>query len=100
MLQAVILFCLGIMSVALLLTFVRLIKGPDLPDRILAMDTLYINGIALIMLFGLYLDSNLFFEAALLIAVMGFISTVAIAKHLMRGNIHRSCRCTGLSALL
>ena len=39
------------------------------------------------MLFGLYLDSNLFFEAALLIAVMGFISTVAIAKHLMRGNI-------------
>ncbi|MAB23787.1 K+/H+ antiporter subunit F [Pseudomonas neustonica] len=87
MLQAVILFCLGIMSVALLLTFVRLIKGPDLPDRILAMDTLYINGIALIMLFGLYLDSNLFFEAALLIAVMGFISTVAIAKHLMRGNI-------------
>ena len=65
----------------------RLIKGPDLPDRILAMDTLYINGIALIMLFGLYLDSNLFFEAALLIAVMGFISTVAIAKHLMRGNI-------------
>ena len=87
MLQAVILFCLGIMSVALLLTFVRLIKGPDLPDRILAMDILYINGIALIMLFGLYLDSNLFFEAALLIAVMGFISTVAIAKHLMRGNI-------------
>ena len=87
MLQAVILCCLGIMSVALLLTFVRLIKGPDLPDRILAMDTLYINGIALIMLFGLYLDSNLFFEAALLIAVMGFISTVAIAKHLMRGNI-------------
>ncbi|GAA6130766.1 K+/H+ antiporter subunit F [Halopseudomonas sabulinigri] len=87
MLQAVILFCLGVMSVALILTFVRLIKGPDLPDRILAMDTLYINGIAVIMLFGLYLDSNLFFEAALLIAVMGFVSTVAIAKHLMRGNI-------------
>lgn len=87
MLQAVIIFCLGIMSVALILTFIRLIKGPDLPDRILAMDTLYINGIAVIMLFGLYLDSNLFFEAALLIAVMGFISTVAISKHLMRGNI-------------
>lgn len=87
MLQAVIIFCLGIMSVALILTFVRLIKGPDLPDRILAMDTLYINGIAVIMLFGLYLDSNLFFEAALLIAVMGFVSTVAISKHLMRGNI-------------
>ena len=44
-------------------------------------------GAALIMLLGLYLDSNLFFEAALLIAVMGFVSTVAIAKHLLRGNI-------------
>ncbi|MEL0167704.1 K+/H+ antiporter subunit F [Halopseudomonas sp.] len=87
MLDTVVLICLGIITVALLLTFARLIKGPDLPDRILALDTLYINGIALIMLLGLYLDSNLFFEAALLIAVMGFVSTVAIAKHLLRGNI-------------
>ncbi|GGE31883.1 monovalent cation/H+ antiporter subunit F [Halopseudomonas oceani] len=87
MLDTVILLCLGIITAALLLTFARLIKGPDLPDRILALDTLYINGIALIMLLGLYLDSNLFFEAALLIAVMGFVSTVAIAKHLLRGNI-------------
>lgn len=87
MLDTVVLICLGIITAALLLTFARLIKGPDLPDRILALDTLYINGIALIMLLGLYLDSNLFFEAALLIAVMGFVSTVAIAKHLLRGNI-------------
>lgn len=87
MLDTVILLCLGIITAALLLTFARLIKGPDLPDRILALDTLYINGIALIMLLGLYLDSNLFFEAALLIAVMGFVSTVAIVKHLLRGNI-------------
>ncbi|GMQ53137.1 K+/H+ antiporter subunit F [Halopseudomonas aestusnigri] len=87
MLDTVVLLCLGIITAALLLTFARLIKGPDLPDRILALDTLYINAIALIMLLGLYLDSNLFFEAALLIAVMGFVSTVAIAKHLLRGNI-------------
>ena len=87
MLDTVVLLCLGIICAALLLTFARLIKGPDLPDRILALDTLYINTIALIMLLGLYLDSNLFFEAALLIAVMGFVSTVAIAKHLLRGNI-------------
>ncbi|BDX19260.1 MAG: K+/H+ antiporter subunit F [Pseudomonadales bacterium] len=87
MLDTVVLLCLGIICAALLLTFARLIKGPDLPDRILALDTLYINAIALIMLLGLYLDSNLFFEAALLIAVMGFVSTVAIAKHLLRGNI-------------
>jgi len=87
MLDTVVLLCLGIITAALLLTFARLIKGPDLPDRILALDTLYINAIALIMLLGLYLDSNLFFKAALLIAVMGFVSTVAIAKHLLRGNI-------------
>ena len=87
MLDTVVLLCLGIICAALLLTFARLIKGPDLPDRILALDTLYINAIALIMQLGLYLDSNLFFEAALLIAVMGFVSTVAIAKHLLRGNI-------------
>jgi len=56
-------------------------------DRILALDTLYINAIALIVLLGIYLDSDLFFEAALLIAIMGFVGTVAIAKHLLRGDI-------------
>ena len=78
---------IAMVTLAALLNVYRLIKGPDAPDRILALDTLYINAIALIMLLGLYLDSNLFFEAALLIAVMGFVSTVAIAKHLLRGNI-------------
>ncbi|PKM31792.1 MAG: K+/H+ antiporter subunit F [Gammaproteobacteria bacterium HGW-Gammaproteobacteria-11] len=87
MLQFVIVLCLGIMSVAMLLNLLRLLKGPDLPDRILALDTLYINAIALIILLGLYLGSDLFFEAALLIAVMGFVGTVAIAKHLLRGDI-------------
>ncbi len=87
MLEIVIILCLGIMSVAVVLNMLRLLKGPDLPDRILALDTLYINAIALIMLLGLYLSSDLFFEAALLIAVMGFVGTVAIAKHLLRGDI-------------
>lgn len=87
MLSAVVLLCLGIMSVAMVLNMLRLLKGPDMPDRILALDTLYINAIALIVLLGIYLDSDLFFEAALLIAVMGFVGTVAIAKHLLRGDI-------------
>ena len=87
MLEIVIILCLGIMSLAVVLNMLRLLKGPDLPDRILALDTLYINAIALIMLLGLYLSSDLFFEAALLIAVMGFVGTVAIAKHLLRGDI-------------
>lgn len=87
MLAYVIPLCLAIMGLALLLTLARLIKGPDLPDRILALDTLYINAIALLVLFGIWLDSDLYFEAALLIAVMGFVGTVAVAKYLLRGDI-------------
>lgn len=87
MLAYVILFCFGLLGVAVLLNLVRLIQGPDMPDRVLALDTLYINGLALIVLFGIWLASDLFFEAALLIAVMGFISTVAVGKHLLHGDI-------------
>jgi multicomponent K+:H+ antiporter subunit F len=87
MLEHAILITLGLMSAAVLLNIARLLKGPNLPDRILALDTLYINAIALIILLGLRLRSDLFFEAALLIAVMGFVGTVAIAKHLLRGDI-------------
>ncbi|MFZ3202583.1 MAG: K+/H+ antiporter subunit F [Pseudomonas sp.] len=87
MLVYVIPLCLAIMGLALVLTLARLIKGPDMPDRILALDTLYINAIALLVLFGIWLGSDLYFEAALLIAVMGFIGTVAVAKYLLRGDI-------------
>lgn len=87
MLAYVIPLCLVIMGLALILCLARLIKGPDLPDRILALDTLYINAIALLVLFGIWLGSDLYFEAALLIALMGFVGTVAVAKYLLRGDI-------------
>ncbi|MBU3059140.1 MULTISPECIES: K+/H+ antiporter subunit F [Pseudomonas] len=87
MLGYVIPICLAIIGLALALTLARLFKGPDLPDRILALDTLYINAIALLVLFGIWLGSDLYFEAALLIAVMGFVGTVAVAKYLLRGDI-------------
>lgn len=87
MLAYVIPLCLVIIGVALVLTMARLIIGPDLPDRILALDTLYINAIAMLVLLGIWLGSDLYFEAALLIAVMGFIGTVAVAKYLLRGDI-------------
>jgi multicomponent K+:H+ antiporter subunit F len=87
MLAYVIPLCLVIIGLALLLTMARLIIGPDLPDRILALDTLYINAIAMLVLFGVWLGSDLYFEAALLIAIMGFIGTVAVAKFLLRGDI-------------
>lgn len=87
MLDYVIPLCLAMMGLALVLTLARMIKGPDLPDRILALDTLYINAIAFLVLFGVWLDTGLYFEAALLIAVMGFVGTVAVAKYLLRGDI-------------
>jgi multicomponent K+:H+ antiporter subunit F len=75
------------MAMALLLNLWRVVRGPDLPDRILALDTLYVNSIALLVLFGIYLDTAIYFEAALLIAMMGFVGTVAVAKYLLRGDI-------------
>nr|WP_298146507.1 K+/H+ antiporter subunit F [uncultured Pseudomonas sp.] len=87
MLAYVIPLCAAIIGLALILTMARLIKGPDMPDRILALDTLYINIIALIILLGIWLDSDLYLEAALLIAAMGFVGTVAVAKYLLRGDI-------------
>lgn len=76
-----------LVSAALLMSLARLVIGPDKPDRILALDTLYVNSIALLVLFSMQLGSDLFFEAALLIALLGFIGTVALAKFLTRGDI-------------
>lgn len=87
MLGYVIPVCLAMLALALLLATARLVKGPSLPDRVLALDTLYINAIALIILYGIWKGSELFFEVALLIAVLGFVSTVAVAKYMLRGDI-------------
>lgn len=87
MLDYLIPLCLVLLGAALVLNLARLFMGPDLPDRILALDTLYINALALIVVFGIWRHSELFFEIALLIAVMGFVSTAAICKHLLHGDI-------------
>jgi len=76
-----------LVGVACVLSLFRLVAGPNMPDRILALDTLYVNTIALVILFGLTQNSMLYFEAALLIAVMGFIGTIALSKYLARGDI-------------
>ncbi|KAA6187507.1 K+/H+ antiporter subunit F [Thiohalocapsa marina] len=76
-----------LVSLALLLSLARLVIGPDKPDRILALDTLYVNTVALLVLLGIRLASNLYFEAALLIALFGFVGTVALSKYLTRGDI-------------
>ncbi len=87
MLDSVVPIALGLVAMAVAMSFWRLLRGPSMPDRILALDTLYVNAIALLMLLGIHLGSALFFEAALLIALMGFIGTVALCKYLLRGDI-------------
>ncbi len=77
----------SMVAIALILNLYRLLIGPSMPDRILALDTLSINSITLLIMLSLYLDSVLYFEAALLIAVMGFVGTVALSKYLLRGDI-------------
>lgn len=74
-------------AVAMLLAGWRLLRGPSLADRILALDTLYVNSMALLILIGLRFDTQLYFEAALVIAMLGFVGTVALSKYLMRGDI-------------
>ncbi|MGA6108211.1 K+/H+ antiporter subunit F [Pseudomonas solani] len=87
MLAYVIPLCLVLLVIALLLTLARLVRGPCLPDRVLALDTLYVNAIALLMLLGIWQGTNLYFEVALLIAVLGFVGTVAVAKYMLRGDV-------------
>jgi multicomponent K+:H+ antiporter subunit F len=87
MLNVALVIAFVFMTLAQLLNLYRLFKGPSLPDRILALDTMYINALALFILLGIFFDTTTYFEAALIIAVMGFISTVATSKYLMRGDI-------------
>ena len=80
-------FALGAVALALLLCGWRLLRGPSLPDRILALDTLAINAVALAVLCGLRARTALLFEAALIIALLGFVSTVALARFVSRGDV-------------
>lgn len=87
MLDSVVQLTIFISGISLTLNLWRLCIGPSMPDRILALDTMYINAIAILVLFGIYQNSSLYFEGALLIAVMGFVGTVALSKYLLRGDI-------------
>ena len=78
---------IGAFALALLLNAWRLFQGPSLPDRILALDTLYINALALLVVVGIQLRSSVFFEVAMLIGLMGFIGTVVLSKFLIRGDV-------------
>lgn len=74
-------------GLALAMNLWRLFRGPGVADRILALDTMVINVIGLIVLAGIESGSGTSFEAALLLAMVGFVGTVAYAKFLLRGDI-------------
>jgi multicomponent K+:H+ antiporter subunit F len=65
----------------------RMIMGPRAQDRVLGLDTLYVNAMLMLLTIGIRSGHTLYFEAALVIAVLGFIATVALAKFLMRGEV-------------
>jgi len=77
----------GAIALAMLLCTWRLIKGPQSIDRVLAVDTLYINAVALVLLLGIRLQTSLLFEAALIVAMLGFATTVGLSRYLTRGDV-------------
>lgn len=76
-----------VVGLAILLALWRMLRGPTVPDRILAFDTLNVTAIAELMLLGMHLKSAVYFEAALIIAMLGFVSTVVLSKYVMRRDI-------------
>ena len=87
MMETAIVIGLFVVGAAMLLATWRLLRGPGAPDRILALDTLYVSTIAQLMLFGMYLKSEIYFEAALIIAMLGFFGTVVLSKYGVRRDI-------------
>jgi len=72
---------------AMLLAAWRLLRGPTPVDRILAMDTLYLDTVALLVMVGIGADTAVYFEGALIIALLGFVGTVALSKYLLNGKV-------------
>lgn len=77
----------GFISIACLLNLWALVRRPHMAERVLALDTLFINAIALVLVYGLLVHNQQAFELALLIALLGFVSTVALCRYLLRGDI-------------
>lgn len=87
MIEVVIPIAFMMMSLALLLNLWRLLRGPSAADRVVALDTMYINTLAVLVLLGIWRGNALYFEAGLVIAMLGFVGTIALAKFLLRDRI-------------
>ncbi|MFC6051895.1 K+/H+ antiporter subunit F [Acinetobacter sp. Ac_877] len=79
--------CMIAITISMFLCLVRLIMGPSIVDRLLALDTLFLNSICLIVVLGIYWASTSLFEGALLVAMLGFVSTTALARYFTSGHV-------------
>jgi multicomponent K+:H+ antiporter subunit F len=75
------------LTISMVLCLIRLVMGPSIVDRLLALDTLFLNAICLIILLGIYWASTFMFEGALLVAMLGFVSTAALARYFTTGHV-------------
>ncbi|PWE31223.1 K+/H+ antiporter subunit F [Maritimibacter sp. 55A14] len=87
MIDYALLFAFGCFGIALLLNIYRVIKSPGIGDRILALDTMVVNAIALLALYGIHKGTTVYFEASMIFAMTGFISTVSYTRFVLRGDI-------------
>ncbi len=81
------LFALACLAVAMTLAMLRLLKGPAAQDRVLALDTLYINAMMFLLVLGMRFGGTMYYEAALVISLLGFVGSIAMAKFLLRGEV-------------
>jgi multicomponent K+:H+ antiporter subunit F len=87
LLTGAVFFTLGCYAVASILVLVRLVLGPRAQDRVLALDLLYLHGMLVMLVLGIRYASDAYFEGALLIALFSFVSSSAMAKFLLRGEV-------------
>lgn len=87
MIDYAIVFALACVALGILLNLVRLAMGPSSVDRILALDTMVVNSISLLILYGVWKSTPIYFEAVLLLAMVGFISTVAYCRFILHGDV-------------
>lgn len=78
---------IAMLALAMVFCLIRLLRGPTAQDRILALDCMYLNGMLLMLVLGIYYGSSAYFEAALLVALLGFVGSTAMAKFLLRGEV-------------
>ena len=86
-LNAALLAAQVLIALAMACALWRLLRGPKATDRVLALDTMYVNAMLLLLAQGMRVASTLYFEAALVIGMLGFVSTAALAKFLLRGEV-------------